>query len=144
MALRFKDRLLHFEAIIALLLAWVMVFILPFWCCRRLFGGITTVSSSFATNLTTEQRVRARIMAGRMRKIANRMPWQSTCLVRALAGRLLLMRRRIPGGTVRFGVKMNERGGVDAHAWLILGDEILLGADEAVAFQALADLGRTP
>lgn len=76
----------------------------------------------------------------RVRRTADRLPWHSTCLVRAIAGQLLLKRRGIHGGLIRLGVK-KEDGTLAAHAWLIYGPQILLGGDEAEAYTPLSDIG---
>jgi hypothetical protein len=57
-----------------------------------------------------------------------RTPWQSTCLVQALAGMAMLRRRRLPG-TLFLGVRKNAAatGHLAAHAWLRCGDVVLIG-----------------
>ena len=69
--------------------------------------------------------------------MAGRLPWHSTCLVLAVALRLMLARRGIPA-VIRLGVRKVE-GGLSAHAWLLVGGEAVLGAGEASSFQPLAD-----
>jgi hypothetical protein len=71
--------------------------------------------------------------------LALRVPWRTTCLVQAVAGYLLLKRRGI-AATIRFGVTKNEDG-LAAHAWLIVGDQTVLGGEVAPGFKPLADLG---
>lgn len=76
----------------------------------------------------------------RVRRIADRLPWHSTCLVRAIAGQLLLKRRGLRGGVIRLGVK-KENNTLAAHAWLIYGPQTLLGGEEAISYVPLSDLG---
>lgn len=130
--------ILHLEAALALSLAWVLVFVLPLRRTRTLFGGFSAPAGS--TVADPRGLFRARAVARRLARVADRLPWRSTCLVRAMAGALLLARRRIPGACIRFGVR-KENGQLDAHAWLLLGSEILLGGEDAAAFTPLADLG---
>jgi len=81
-------------------------------------------------------------VARRVARLARRVPWRATCLVQALAGWLLLKRRGIVA-TIRFGVAKSEAG-LAAHAWLVVGSEIVLGGEAAPDFKALADLGGKP
>jgi hypothetical protein len=58
--------------------------------------------------------------------VGRRLPWVSTCLVRALAADLLLdgaaeMRR------VRVGVKRGSNGALESHAWFERDGQILVG-----------------
>lgn len=52
------------------------------------------------------------------------LPWQPTCLVRALALERLLRRRGFEGAEVRIGVRRQD-GGFSAHAWVECGGEIV-------------------
>jgi len=125
------------ETLIALALAWVLVFVLPFRVLSRLLGE---GAPRDAPPIGPEAENRARGVARRVRRWAPRFPLgKTTCLVRAVAGWLLLARRGI-SGQIRFGVR-KEQGVVFAHAWLMVGREILLGGDEAEGFHPIADLG---
>jgi hypothetical protein len=56
---------------------------------------------------------------------ARRIPGAS-CLTRAFAGRLLLMRYGHPA-LVHVGVRKTEHGRVEAHAWVESGDAVVIG-----------------
>ncbi|MCL6682823.1 lasso peptide biosynthesis B2 protein [Sphingomonas alba] len=58
-----------------------------------------------------------------------RVPWRSDCLVQALAAQHWLASMGI-GSSIHLGVKPSEAP-IDAHAWLKVGDRILLGGDVA-------------
>lgn len=133
-----KTVLAHAEAAAALTLSAILVFVLPFSWCRRLFGGLNAAGAP-APVPDPAQMARAMMVARRLRRVAHRLPWHSTCLVLALSGRMLLARRGIGGGVIRIGVRM-ENGRVAAHAWLMLGTATLLGGDEAPDYRPLADL----
>lgn len=126
------------EAIAALVLAWVLVFVVPFRWTKRLFGTVSPPRPDQITNADLAQ-ARAVAVTRRLQRIANEMPWKSTCLVRALAGHLLLERRGLRGAVVRLGVSM-ENGRVSAHAWLVFGPDVLLGGESMDGFTPLADL----
>ncbi len=132
--------LLWAEAGLALVLAWLLVFVLPIRWTGRLFGT-PRVPEAAAAPLPGHDLDRARVAVRRLARVAARLPWRSTCLVRAVAGKLLLARRAIAGGVVRIGVRKRE-GNLEAHAWLLLGDMVLLGGEEAEGYRPLADMGR--
>lgn len=134
-----KGIALMLETVLALLLAWVLVFVVPLRRIQMLFGTIIEPGLDGAISPNPEA-ARARAVAWRVLFVANRLPWHSTCLVRALAGGLLMRRRGIMGAVIRFGVK-REAGALTAHAWLLLNGEILLGGEEAASYVPLADMG---
>lgn len=136
-----RSALLLAEAVAALLLAATVVHLLPRRWLRRLGGAASAVGEGREPAAPLAL-ARARAVTGRMARVAGRLPWRSTCLVRALAGRMLLARRRIAGGRIRLGVRLHE-GRLEAHAWLLLGPDILLGG-EAADFTPLADLAHGP
>jgi hypothetical protein len=123
------------ETVLALGIAWALVFVVPFRWTARWFGG--AVAPSSRAMLPAKRIANARYVAKRLQRVAAHMPWRTTCLVRALAGSLLLRRRGTPA-TIRFGVNRAD-GGFSAHAWLVVGDTIVLGADNAPGFRPLAD-----
>lgn len=125
------------ETVTALGVAWVMVFVLPFRLTARLLG--VEHSSGDRAAETPADVANARVLARRVVLFARRLP-RTTCLVRALAG-WLMMRRRGVRPVIRLGVR-TEAGTVYAHAWLMLGQVVLIGGEEADGFQPIADAGR--
>ena len=63
---------------------------------------------------------------------ASRLVPGSTCLVRALAAHSLCLRYGYPA-TVRLGARRDQAGDLEAHAWLELGGEVVVGGGEARA-----------
>lgn len=124
------------EAAAALGLAWLLVFVLPFRFVASLLG-LERSGGVQAVDVPADQ-IRARAVAGRVVRAAQRLP-HTTCLVRALAGWLMLRRRGITA-LVRLGVRSDD-GTVSAHAWLMLGQAVLMGGEEAGGFQPIADAG---
>lgn len=126
------------EAAASLVVAAALVFLTPFRWTARLFGRVSPPVGEAAP--IDEQNLRRALAATRrLKRVADRLPWTSTCLVRALAGRMLLARRGLRGGTVRFGVAKCD-GRLSAHAWLVFGNVILIGGDTTTSFAPLADL----
>ncbi len=113
------------ETFLALLIAQGLVFGLPFRLTARLFdvrkpGGGIEANARHAFGRTIGIRVE---------RVADRLPWKSTCLVRALAGSMLLWRRGI-GSSIRLGVRKE-----------MVGEAIVLGGGADTAnFVPLADL----
>jgi hypothetical protein len=67
---------------------------------------------------------------------ASRIVPRATCLVQALGGWWMFKTRRIPA-QIRIGVDKNEQG-FSAHAWLVIGETIVLGGvDSAARFVVL-------
>jgi len=127
------------ETTAALALGWLLVFLVPFRHTAALIGK--TRQSADAGPLPSDPAVlkRASFVTRRVDWLGDKMPFRTTCLVRAVAGWLLLTRRGI-ASTIRFGVAM-ENGKLAAHAWLIVHGESLLGGDIAEDYQPLADMG---
>lgn len=61
-------------------------------------------------------------------RVARRLPWRADCLVQALAGQAMLRRRGI-AGTIAIGTGRHPDGSFAAHAWLVCGDQVILGGD---------------
>lgn len=57
-------------------------------------------------------------------------PGARTCLVQALAGQVLLVRRGYPV-QLRIGVTKGEEGKLEAHAWLESEGQIVIGGTES-------------
>lgn len=130
--------LLRVETALALVLARGMVFHLPLRWIRRLFTGAGIADDD--AHQSESAQCRARQVAHRVNHIGTRLPWRSTCLVRAVALKILLARRGIPGGIVRFGVRKTA-GRLEAHAWVLRAGEPLIGGESAQSYAPLADFG---
>ncbi len=61
-------------------------------------------------------------------RIADRTPWESKCLVRALTARYLLHRKGIVT-TLYLGVGKDDNGKMIAHSWLRCGENYVTGGD---------------
>lgn len=133
---------LRLEAVLVLIAAGGLVFPIPVRRSRRVFADVSEPAGPDpAAEPALRNGSRARAVARRGARIADCLPWLSTCLVRAMAGALLLGRRRIREAVIRFGVRKHH-GRMEAHAWLLPGPEILLGGEDAAALAPIADLGR--
>ncbi len=64
---------------------------------------------------------------------------RATCLTQAIAAQILLMRAGYDP-QVKIGVAKNEKKLFEAHAWLVLGDKVLIGGMEVERYTALTVL----
>lgn len=130
---------LNAEATAALFLAWVLVFVMPSGWARRLFVSAAACPTGGPFPARPRDAARATAAARRVGRLSDRMPFRTTCLVRAIAGALLLRRRGLRDVTIRFGVRRTD-GLLEAHAWLIHQGVVLLGGQELDSYTPLADL----
>jgi hypothetical protein len=79
-----------------------------------------------------------------VRAAASYTPWESTCLMQALAAAALLRHQRIDG-TLYLGVAKETRTaeGMTAHAWLRCGELVLTGAGERARYTPIASFACT-
>ena len=91
----------------------------------------------------------AQAVAGRIgwavRAAAARTPWESACLVQALAAARMLQRRRL-SSTLYLGAarKPGQPDQLHAHAWLRCGSLILTGESESRHFPVLTSFRAKP
>ncbi|NIZ01950.1 lasso peptide biosynthesis B2 protein [Thalassospira lucentensis] len=132
----FPQFLLLLEASILLLYARLAITCLPIARVLRLFD-LETASSTFPTNMSPE--VRTEDISWAITTAASRLPLNCTCLVKALAGSVLLQRRHIPS-LLFLGVSRSTapENSLAAHAWLECNDEILTGGSERALFKQIA------
>ncbi len=110
------------------------MFRLPSRLLAHLFGGIADPGPALARSDLQPAPVLARAQAaGRtVDAMSIRVPWHSTCLVRCVAGRMMLARRGI-AGHILFGADLHN-GNLTAHAGLGTGGEPVIGGAEATGF----------
>jgi len=75
----------------------------------------------------------SKLIASIVNGLALRTPWRSTCLVKALAAHKMLSRRHVPH-SIHFGVNIDPALGMKAHAWLSVGNGIIIGGENAGEF----------
>jgi hypothetical protein len=111
------------EATVCLLLVKVTLRVVPF---RRLAGRLGGQRQASPTQIDDATRDRARQVGRALRVARRRLPFQSRCLVMALAALLMLRRRRLDS-TLYFGVTNRDGDKLQAHAWLRVGDVMVTG-----------------
>ncbi|GGZ75019.1 lasso peptide biosynthesis B2 protein [Algibacter mikhailovii] len=69
--------------------------------------------------------------------LETRTPWRNTCLVKALAVHSMLQKRQIVH-KIHIGVAPKENKSFEAHAWLSVGTEIILGGGNLDRFHEIS------
>lgn len=112
----------------------LLILLFPF---KRIGGylGVQGKTSPEETGSETDEFVVQ--MVRYIRTISRRLPWKSTCLIQAATGKVMLNQRKIEC-TVYFGVKKNIHNKMEAHAWLRVGNKIVLGGETATHFVPVA------
>lgn len=82
-------------------------------------------------------------VAWAIRAVSRRTPWQSNCLAQAVAGQLMLRRRRI-AGTLYIGVMKNGADALAAHAWLRSHEIIVTGGGQLDRYRVIACFSTKP
>jgi len=80
-----------------------------------------------------------------VRAAAARTPWESACLVQALAAARTLERRHLASTLYLGAARPSDRpAGLQAHAWLRCGAVVLTGENERRNFPVLTSFRATP
>ena len=101
----------------------MQLLLLPPGKLRKGWGRENEESAGTASREGYRQARIARIVG----KVCDKTPWESKCLVRALAAQRLLCRRGL-SSTLYLGCGMEE-GKMVAHAWLRFGEMYVTGGD---------------
>ncbi|UPK72690.1 lasso peptide biosynthesis B2 protein [Chitinophaga filiformis] len=129
---KISSLLLFAEAWICIAIARCMLVFMPFRKIAPLLGkSVTAASTSHIRTTRRPKRIKAAI-----RRAAACSPWRAKCFEQALAGKIMLSYRRMPG-IVFFGI--NKVGDdLQAHAWLESEGVIITGGKEADQFTIIA------
>lgn len=135
-ALPHREQAMLLEAGFCLALARLALW-LPFRWLKPLTGRAESGADQDGAALGAEDKAEAVEVGGVVSRVANRLPWQSSCLVRAIAGRMLLRRRGLPA-VLELGVRTGGPSDLMAHAWLRCGDTDVIGVDNAAEYTPIA------
>jgi hypothetical protein len=126
------ERRLVLEAALMLALARLVVLTMPF----RLI--VPWLRRSPAARDCDETLPRA--VGQAVTRAARNVPWNAVCLPQALAAKAMLARRGC-GSAFHLGAKLDPDGQISAHAWLIAGGRIVVGASGMRGMAPLARFG---
>ena len=126
------ERRLVGEATVMLALARLVVLTVPFrflasWLRRR------PETASCDTHLL-------RAVGKAVTVAARNVPWNAVCLPQALAAKAMLARRGC-GSALHLGATFDPKGKLIAHAWLVAGGQIVVGAAGIAGMSPLARFG---
>jgi hypothetical protein len=129
-----SERRLICEAALMLALARLIVLTVPFrFIAPRLQHAPAGASCDQKLLLAVRQAVTI---------AARNVPWNAVCLPQALAAKAMLTRRGC-GSTFHLGATFDNNGKLIAHAWLVAGGQVVVGAAGIPGMSSLAHLGRS-
>lgn len=126
-----RQRLLLLEAVAMLGAARLALLTLPF---GRVAAWLQRAPNPGRHDSATVLAVRDAVTVA-----ARNVPWNAVCLPQAMAAKVMLARRG-QGSALHLGARA-EGGGIAAHAWLVAGDEIVVGEAGIAGMAPLARLG---
>ena len=135
-ALPSRERLDLAEAVICLGLARLLL-LAPFKRIAPLLGRIQPAGDRSAVTLGAGKSAAALAVRRALSRVAHRVPWNASCLVCAIAGRMMLRRRRMPS-VLHLGTRTDGQAALAAHAWLSCGEIDVTGAEIADEYAPIA------
>lgn len=136
-----RERIAVIEAGVCLVCARFLL-LMPFrWLAPFLGRAQSAPAARPVEALLAEQRAEALGIRRALLRVSRHLPWHSSCLVCAIAGRMMLHRRRLPS-VLLLGARSDPEAQLAAHAWLQCGEIDVIGAEVApeyspiVAFRA--------
>lgn len=116
-----QDKLIAMESLFWVIRIRIMIWLFPFSTVQRKVQNIATKYPS-SNHTITASRLRILIVS------TSRYVPQATCLVQALAGYIVFSKYGY-NTAIKIGV-LTENGEFEAHAWLELGEKVVLGESE--------------
>jgi Transglutaminase-like superfamily len=126
------DRWLVCEAILMLGMARFIVITIPF---RLMAPWLSRAPHTSSCDEALLLRVRQTVTTA-----ARNVPWNAVCLPQAIAAKAMLARRGC-GSSFHLGADINAKGKLTAHAWLVAGDTVVVGAAGIRCVTPLARFG---
>ncbi|AIQ11466.1 lasso peptide biosynthesis B2 protein [Paenibacillus durus] len=130
-------------------LFYLEAFLLLGWARTLLFYKFSKIAPSLGErgqetdqNFDASHTPSMRHIAISINTISKYTPWDSKCLVRAIAGMKMLERRGI-SSTLYLGTTKDHSGNLIAHAWLRSGPYYISGAEEMHQFTVVDKFAKT-
>lgn len=127
--LAWRERLLLGEALAALTLASLAIFLLPF---RLVARAASRGAAQGEADAETVDAVRRAVEGW-----ARRVPWRAVCFQRGLAVHWMLRRRGI-ASLLHYGVRRGEDRALAAHVWVSASGRDAIGGEVAGGYVCLA------
>lgn len=125
---------LLFETFFWLGMARLVILILPFRWVEPYLGKRMAEST---LDIPPDKPMQLRQVAWVVNKVSRYTPWQSKCLVQAIAAKRMLQSRKIVS-TLYLGVTKNKSTALEAHAWLRSGTVYVTGGQDRQDFTVVA------
>jgi hypothetical protein len=126
------DRWLVCEAIVMLGMARFIVIAIPF---RLVAAWLSRAPQTMSCDQALLLRVRRAVTTA-----ARNVPWNAICLPQAIAAKAMLAVRGC-GSSFHLGADLNAQGKLTAHAWLVAGGTVVVGAAGIDGVTPLARFG---
>jgi hypothetical protein len=124
LALSRSEQSAFVEAALLLSLARAAVAFVPF---RRIAQHIGRFQDETEPEERPDWLEKRRLVFLSLHRASHHLPWKSSCLVQAIAGQRMLLRRDVPS-TLYLGLARDaDSGELLAHAWLRSGEQVLTG-----------------
>jgi hypothetical protein len=94
-------------------------------------------ASDSAGKIAPDKMVNAQLVVKVIKGLESRTPWNNTCLVKALTAHKMLQRRLV-NHKIHIGVELKSKNSLGAHAWLSVGDDIVLGGENLGEFHEIS------
>jgi hypothetical protein len=118
------------EAFFNLTIAWMQVRSMPSK------NYLPHLGSSNSKPNSIRKYEKSREIAAVINGLSSRTIWTSTCLIKVLAAHKMLERRGI-SHLLHFGVKRSSDNKMEAHAWLSVSEEVLIGGENLEEFMEI-------
>jgi hypothetical protein len=132
LAMSGADRRLVLEAIAMLGLARLIIITFPFGFMASWLSRAPKTGACDEILLLSVRRA--------VTTAARNVPWNAVCLPQALAAKAMLARRGC-GSSFHLGADFDAQGKLIAHAWLMVGDVVVVGAAGIADVTPLARFG---
>ena len=130
LSLTLRDQGTHLEAAFCLSCARLLLLV-PFRWLTPFLGRQEAGAHEVVVSLEPHERARALAIRQALLHVAKHLPWHSSCLVSAIAGQMMLRRRRLPS-VLRLGARNDPD--LAAHAWLQCGEVGVAGAEVSAQY----------
>ncbi|WP_448192473.1 lasso peptide biosynthesis B2 protein [Azospirillum sp. sgz301742] len=139
---RWPWRFLVLEAVVWLAAASLALRLVPFRRLAPLLGPVRPSSpADDGPDPDEAQERQARRVGAAVARATRFLPWEALCLPQAMAAKAMLARRGLRT-TLHLGAMPDqEKGGLSAHAWLMLGPLTVTGGATRPGYAELARFG---
>jgi hypothetical protein len=135
LSLQWKERFLLLEAFIWLGFSRAALLLVPFkWIAPRLGYQVNNVEE---TQNIPSPPAGIKQVGWAVETMSHHTPWESACLAQAMTAKFMLRRRSV-SSMLYLGMKKGVGGKPIAHAWLKVGDILLVGGAGHETFSILS------